>query len=174
MATRNTISVPWVKLPHKTAGCNMSGNGLSRILNRFSLLLRPVKNRNWGRNGPHPRGWWVAYHWSRSNCFDSLCRRRIFSSEGEARLRVRSFVSASCSACEEVRSPEENVGWSFFSEFLSSVSDSGVRLFVAARSRSRAAWRLKACSGTKKRMNGTSMPAKIETNPNVHRQDLYF
>lgn len=37
---------------------------------------------------------------------------------------------------------------------------------------SRAASRLKACSGTKRTMKGTSRPAKIHTKPNVQRQEL--
>ena len=43
-----------------------------------------------------------------------------------------------------------------------------------ARSCSKAASRLKACSGTNKTMNGTRMPAKMETKPNVHCQDLFL
>ena len=39
-------------------------------------------------------------------------------------------------------------------------------------SRSIAASRLKACSGTKRMMKGTNIPANMETNPNVHLQDL--
>ena len=47
-------------------------------------------------------------------------------------------------------------------------------LLCDARSCSKAASRLKACSGTNKRMNGTRRPAKMETKPNVHCQDLFL
>lgn len=40
-------------------------------------------------------------------------------------------------------------------------------------SRSRAASRLKTCSGTNRRINGTRRPEKIATNPNVHLHDLF-
>ena len=39
-------------------------------------------------------------------------------------------------------------------------------------SRRRAASRLKACSGTKRMMNGTRIPEKMATNPKGHRNDL--
>ena len=44
----------------------MRGNGRNRILNRFSLLFRPVKRRSCFQKGPHPLLMCEAYHSSRS------------------------------------------------------------------------------------------------------------